>query len=182
MQAGLDHVVYSGALGDKQNPDALLAFLADVRLRHPNVRCHVFSAGPYFKRLKTTYTIRGVDFHDLVKDEDLSELYARSSVQVIPQASGTSHGSLPSKLPNLLAAGVPIFAICDECSEISSILDASGAGAYATSFSSPELLSRFDSLLTSIASEAREHRKERLRDYVDSNFSIESFVDALLQA
>jgi len=101
---GYIHVVYSGALGDKQNPDGLFAFVNDLGQRKHDVRCHVFSAGPHFERLKANAAALqscAVVFHDLVPTEQVDELYARSSIQIIPQADGTSDGSLPSKLPNL---------------------------------------------------------------------------------
>jgi glycosyltransferase involved in cell wall biosynthesis len=117
--AAMKHVVYSGALGEKQNPDSLLAFFAYAAFRLPNVIFHVFSTGPTFDRLGSRYrATERVRFHSLVSESDLAELYERSSVQVVPQLLGTSEGSLPSKLPNLLVAGVPVLAICDPLSEI----------------------------------------------------------------
>ena len=47
------NVVYSGALGEKQNPDGLFAFLNDVARSQTNVTSHIFSAGPIFDRLRS---------------------------------------------------------------------------------------------------------------------------------
>ena len=177
------NVVYSGALGDKQCPDKLYAFMSELARHYARVRCHIFSAGPHFDRLKDLHSEdgrSGVAFRDLVPAENLEELYARSSIQLIPQAGGTSEGSLPSKLPNLLAAGVPIFAISDSQSEISRIIEESGAGISVPAFSSGDIMSRFDALLTAIRAEPRGDRIRRLRPFVDRTFSIERVVDTIL--
>ena len=61
-------------------------------------------------------------FNDLVEPESLGELLTRSDIQIVPQASGTSKGSLPSKVPNILSSGSMIFAITDENSELQELL------------------------------------------------------------
>jgi hypothetical protein len=174
------NVVYAGALGDKQSPDELLRFMVDVGRRHANVRCHVFSAGPHFERLKHTYGDR-VAFHALVAEEELGELYARSSVQIIPQAGGTADGALPSKLPNLLAAGVPIFAICEEDSDVARIVAAAGAGVTADSFCGSETMQRFDALLVDAPLESRATRIERCRPFVERHFGVDRVVEEILR-
>ena len=183
LPADYVNVVYSGALGDKQSPDELLRFMADLERRNANVRCHVFSAGPHFERLRRDSQTRcGVKFHALVAEDDLAELYARSSVQIIPQAGGTSDGALPSKLPNLIAAGVPIFAICDEGSEVAEILKAAGTGLTAPNFLSSVTLERFDTLLAVATSESTASRAKRLKPFVEKHFSIEPLVDEILNS
>ena len=57
-----------------------------------------------------------------VKKEDLPELLLRSDLQIISQIEGSSKGSLPSKLPNILASGAPVLSITDEESELQKIL------------------------------------------------------------
>jgi colanic acid biosynthesis glycosyl transferase WcaI len=178
------NVVYSGALGDKQCPDELLAFMANLAMRQGRIRCHVFSAGPHFERLKRKYSRDSdsrVAFRDLVAEENLEELYARSTLQIIPQAGGTADASLPSKLPNLLWAGVPILAICDLESEVGRFLGETRAGLSATSFSGPDALASFDALLSEIEIESRASRIARMRPYVEKTFNIERVVDVILR-
>lgn len=181
----LTHVVYSGALGDKQNPNALFAFMNALGQRSPSLRCHVFSGGPHFERLKAgAGALRGcaVTFHDLVPAEQIEELYTRSSIQIIPQADGTGVGSLPSKLPNLLAAGVPLFAICEPNSELRYLVEKANAGVVAQSWEPIELSEQFDALLATLASETRDQRKARQRAFVQTSFSVDAVVDTVLRA
>ena len=60
-------------------------------------------------------------FHNLVSKENLEELYSKSCVQIVPQKENTSKGSLPSKLPNLLASGCKVLVITDPKSEIENL-------------------------------------------------------------
>ena len=103
--------------------------------RHPEVQFHVLSGGPFYESLRAEYEQRPeprVKFHPLVAEQDLAELYARSAIQIIPQAEGTESAALPSKLPNLLAAGVHLLAICSSGSEVERMIQLAGTGSIAT--------------------------------------------------
>jgi glycosyltransferase involved in cell wall biosynthesis len=178
------HVVYSGALGEKQRPKVLMDLFEAVCAVDPRVVCHIFSRGPLFEALQ--WSARGpaiqgrVLFHDLVPDESLGELYMRSHVQIIPQAEGTGAGAFPSKLPNLLAAGVPVFAICDRDSELASVIKESGCGL-ATDARDPQRLARAlaDFVETVVGGESHLQRRELLSRYLEEKFSLSRLVTAL---
>ena len=51
------------------------------------------------------------------------ELYARSSIQIVPQLPNTSNGSLPSKLPNILASETKTLVITDKDSELEQLFN-----------------------------------------------------------
>lgn len=115
------HVVYSGAMGEKQRPQKLCDFFLYCMDKIPNCVFHVFSQGPVFEQMKSAYQDKGILFHNLVSNDQVSELYKRSTVQIVPQAPGTSKGSLPSKLPNLLYTGCKTLVITDANSELSQL-------------------------------------------------------------
>jgi hypothetical protein len=170
------NVVYSGALGDKQQPDLLLSFFGALQQRAPFIRCHIFSAGPHLKRLEQDAARLNVALHDLVPSCDLATLYERSSVQVIPQAFGTADGSLPSKLPNLLAAGVPVFVICEHGSEVGTLIQSLDAGAISTSWDIDTLVDTFMTAWPLLISESHDHRRARLSQSLSDLFSLDSVV------
>ncbi len=114
-------LVYSGALGEKQAPEELARMMEAVIAKDNSVRAYIFSQGPEFENLKKQFN--RIEFHPLVDERDLPELLLRSTIQVLPQAEGTSDGSLPSKLPNLLASGCKIFCITDQGSELVRLLN-----------------------------------------------------------
>lgn len=112
------HISYSGALGDKQNPYRLYEFFDEASKIITNSQFHIFSQGAIFENLKKANNNPSILFHPLVKNENIWELYQKSDVQVVPQRQGTSIGSLPSKLPNLLASNVKVLLITDPESEL----------------------------------------------------------------
>ncbi len=93
------HVVYSGALGDKQNPEGLLSLFRFASHRIEKVMFHIFSRGHLMDALKANrldkHESDRIKFHDLVAEKDLPELYMRSDVQIIPQTPGACVASLP---------------------------------------------------------------------------------------
>jgi colanic acid biosynthesis glycosyl transferase WcaI len=117
-------LVYSGALGEKQAPDELLQLMDLFARRHEDYGVMVFSNGPIFDSLRAQYATSDcpVEFHDLVPDDELEGMLRSSTVQIIPQKLSVSHGAFPSKLPNLIASGTPVFAITDKGSEVDHIL------------------------------------------------------------
>lgn len=179
------NVVYSGALGEKQNPDGIFAFMNEIADGQTNVMCHIFSSGPIFDRLRAENAKSlncNVQFHDLVPTEQLFELYARSDVQIIPQVLNTSDGSLPSKLPNLLAAGVPVFVICEKGSELGDLVIQARAGVVANTWDKDELAGQFRFYKNELAAESKHDRRIRLQAFVKSKFSINYVVESILDA
>ena len=177
------NVVYSGALGEKQNPDALFVFMNSIVSIQNNVECHIFSSGPIFERLRIDISrncVCKVHFHELVPDEHLAELYARSDVQIIPQAPNTSEGSLPSKLPNILSAGVPVFAICDYGCELEYLVTHYNAGIVSNVWDINELNLKFQLFKKKYFIESKSDRKIRLQTLVKSKFNIDSLVDCVI--
>ena len=177
------NVVYSGALGEKQNPDGIFAFMSEIANIQTNVTCHIFSSGPIFDRLraaKAELLNCNVQFHDIVPTEQLAELYARSDVQIIPQAINTSEGSLPSKLPNLLAAGVPVFVICEKGSELGDLVNQARAGLVAHTWDMAELVEQFRIYKNELATESKHERRMRLQAFVKSKFSIDCVLGNVL--
>ncbi|MHB1794862.1 MAG: glycosyltransferase [Acidobacteriaceae bacterium] len=172
------HVVYSGALGYKQNSQQLIAFLQAAAERYPEVQFHVLSGGPFYESLRAEYVRRPgprVQFHPLVAEQDLVELYARSAIQIIPQAEGTESAALPSKLPNLLAAGVHLLAICSAGSEVERMIQLAGTGSIATRWDEDLFLTRLDEALKIVRRESASARRARVEPIL-GRFSIANMV------
>jgi len=134
IKDGEKSLVYSGALGEKQNGHGLVELFEAVLAQDDSVVAHIFSMGPIYNLLKGKFESERLVFHDLVDEGDLPELLLRSMVQVVPQVEGSSDGSLPSKLPNLLASGTGVFCITDQGSELIDILEQYAHGETATSW------------------------------------------------
>jgi len=133
------HVVYSGALGEKQNPLKLYGLFNYASEKIPNSEFHFFSDGVYFNNLKQTNKNPRIQFHHIVEEKNLLELYKKSTVQIIPQKEGTSKASLPSKLPNLLASGCNLLVITDKGSELEVLFQKYKLNTVATLWDNEEL-------------------------------------------
>ena len=117
------NIVYSGALGQKQDPYQIFKTAKLLVEKNTKLRFYFFSNGQEFDRLREMNSSENIIFKDLVKKEDLPELLVRSDLQLISQIQGSSKGSLPSKLPNILASGTPVLSITDRGSELQEILE-----------------------------------------------------------
>ena len=176
------HVVYSGALGKKQNPFELLKFFQTAALRFPNVRFHICSEGPIFDeicKINVAHPVDGLICHGLVAEADLEELYARSTVQVIPQAPRSEDACLPSKLPNILAAGCAILGICESDSELANILRQCSAGLV-SSWETEVLVVRLEKVLELVKVQSRDRRRALAGPLLAAQFTLDSLVDAVL--
>lgn len=178
LPSGKTHVVYSGALGLKQNPEQFVTLMQAAALRFPAVHFHVFSGGPIFDRLCNRYEDYpepGVHFHPLVKESDLEELYARSTIQLIPQAERTEAGALPSKLPNLLAAGVFVVAITSPESEVARLLHEAGTGTIVERWDEGLFLLRLEEALDKTNKVSAAERQRQAQPLM-SRFTVENLV------
>jgi glycosyltransferase involved in cell wall biosynthesis len=176
------HIVYSGALGQKQDPMRLYGLLKAAAERFPNVMCHIFSEGPSVEMLKSLCASEAhgrVRFHPLVAEADLEELYARSSVQLIPQAAGMQDGCIPSKLPNLIASGVAVMAICERGCELYRLVEGAQPGACATSWNVDYILPQLEMLLRRAEAESQMVRRQRAAGFASSMFSLDRLIETL---
>ncbi|MBN1226263.1 MAG: hypothetical protein JXA79_04680, partial [Deltaproteobacteria bacterium] len=113
-------------------------------------------------------------------ENHLYDLYACSDIQVLPQAQGIGAGAFPSKLPNLIAAGVPILAICDKDSEVEEIIKMAGAGKSVSCWDTQQLLEAFDLLLENDGERQRAIRRNRARKFIAAKFDINKLLASII--
>ena len=183
MPDGFTHIVYSGALGEKQKPKFLVSFFAELCLKRDDVMCHIFSRGPLFDEINRNLSRQNtqrIRVHDLVPEKMLGELYERSSVQIIPQAEGTGAGAFPSKLPNLFHAGVPVFTICDADSELARVVNETGIGKAVHEWNMDVCVEAMNQFIESTKGESHDDRFKRVKAFVDMKFNVEHVVDTIV--
>ncbi len=169
------HVVYSGALGEKQNPNDLMSFFSYASKNIKNVKFHVFSSGSEYNLLKQKNINKSILFHPLVPFENVRELYSRSDVQIIPQKPGTSSGSLPSKLPNLVAANCKVLLITDKDSEIQQLFNKYRFGRVINKWNNKLLCDELKKMLFELKGEKKNNSK-----FVNDLFSIEALITKII--
>lgn len=141
------NIVYSGALGEKQNPQKLYEFFNYASQKKEKMVFHFFSQGAIFNQLKEKNKNKRILFHNLVEKDNLEELYSKSDIQIIPQLPNSSKGSLPSKLPNLLISGCKILLITDKNSEIENLFKNNKIGKAINSWDFDVILNSLEELL-----------------------------------
>jgi colanic acid biosynthesis glycosyl transferase WcaI len=177
------HIVYAGALGEKQNPEGLIRFFANLVEIRDNVVCHVFSGGLIFKALIRDWG--GINdrlmFHDLIRDEELPELYRRSDIQVIPEQIGSSQGAMPSKLPNILVCGVPVLYIGQKDSDVWQVVQETHSGLCADGWDFENLNGLVDRLLRDGLNRSHLERRLAFQQKFASLFSVEALIREILR-
>lgn len=168
------NIVYSGALGEKQNPKGIYSFFEYASKCIQKAEFHFFSQGDVFEDLKRMNNNPLIKFHNLVPKKNIEELYNRSSIQIIPQAPGTSKGSLPSKLPNLMASGCKILCITDEYSEIELLFNKYNLERVVVSWDNNILLENLEYLLNK---DMKSNSKQM--DIANKFFSIKSMINKI---
>jgi glycosyltransferase involved in cell wall biosynthesis len=179
---GFYHVVYAGAFGEKHQPRELVEFFVRLCRKRSDIVCHIFSAGTNFTTYQKQIEKQGLNrikFHELVPNEQLAELYERSTVQLIPQARGTGPGAFPSKLPNLLAAGVPVFAMCDKDSELAEVILESQAGIAIDNSDLDVWVEQMEQFLRRVGQTPHAVFRSRASDYVNKKFNLDKLIAAM---
>lgn len=177
------HIVYAGAMGAKQNPDELFSLFSSFIKVRTDVICHIFSRGPMFDDLKKKKGNESdrIRFHDLVAEENLYELYLNSHVQIIPQKPGTSDGAIPSKLPNIIAAGTSVFSIGDPDSDLADLIAQSGIGFSAKSWDINTLVKELDEFLNLSLLSSHKKRQVLVQAFIKENFGMEKLIKMIVK-
>jgi glycosyltransferase involved in cell wall biosynthesis len=168
------NVVYSGALGEKQAPEKIVALFQELVQRRADIQCFIFSSGSVFEKLRSSNTSSSVHFKSLVSESDLFEMLLRSSIQLVPQEIGTSDGSLPSKVPNIIAAGTPLLCVADPGSELVELLGDYPLARVSTSWDQAALVSLVDDLLAVGSLNCLDDKEELL-----NMFSLDALVSKI---
>jgi glycosyltransferase involved in cell wall biosynthesis len=174
LPSNFKHIVYSGALGEKQHPKGLYDLFDFCSKSLDRVMFHIFSQGNHFEELKEQNNNDKIKFHHLVPKKNIEELYQRSYIQIVPQFPGTSKGSLPSKLPNLLVSGTNVVCITDQGSEIEELFRKNNFKTIVTSWDREKIKNIFETLIL------EEKRNDNQIEISKNLFLIDSMIDKIL--
>ena len=181
MRGSRRSVVYSGALGEKQDPENLFGLLDAFARKRDDFDVFIFSNGPSFERLREHAQAIGspVNLHGLVTSRELPGLLKASTVQIIPQKLGLSDGAFPSKLPNLVAMKTAVFAVTDARSELSTILDEYSRGMAVHSWNKAEVLVALEKFADQVS--AKSGVDKRQDDDIMRKFDVHDLRDRIME-
>lgn len=170
------NIVYSGALGAKQSPEQLLSLFENASKQNNEWNFYFISSGSSFESLKKTNNTPNIYFLPLVEKEKVFQLYKESTVQVIPQATGSSSGSLPSKLPNLIFSQTKILSITDKKSELEKIIQQYPNGISINSWNSATFAQALEKLVHMKSSNNTNEIDKMCQNY----FSVDSLIEKII--
>lgn len=169
------NIVYSGALGAKQSPEKLLSLFEYTSNQNSDWNFYFFSSGGYFEALKKSSKNPKIHFLPLVDKEKVYQLYAESTVQIIPQTPESSKGSLPSKLPNLIYSETKILTITDSQSELEKIIEEYPYGISINSWDNHAFTKALDQLVRMKAT----YKSKEIKNMCQQYFSIDSLINKI---
>jgi hypothetical protein len=169
------NIVYSGALGAKQSPEKLLSLFEYTSNQNKDWNFYFFSSGGYFEALKKSSKNTKIHFLPLVDKEKVYQLYAESTVQIIPQAPASSKGSLPSKLPNLIYSETKILTITDSQSELEKIIQEYPNGISIISWENHAFTKALNQLVRMKAT----YKSQEIKNMCQQYFSIDSLINKI---
>ncbi len=123
-------VMYAGNVGFSQPLELMVEAARELQNRDDVV--FVINGGgsgrpSLERRAEGLSNVRFVDFQP---SERLPEVLASADIHVIALRKGLARSSVPSKLYSILAAGRPVLASLDSDTEVTRIIDESGAGIW----------------------------------------------------
>jgi len=121
-------VMYAGNVGFSQPLELMIGAARTMRERD-DVVFVINGAGSGRPALESqAQGLNNVRFIDFQPSERLPEVLAAADIHVVALRRGLARSSVPSKLYSILAAGRPVLASLDPNTEVTRVIDQSGAG------------------------------------------------------
>lgn len=118
-------VMYAGNVGYSQSLEMLIAAAREM----PNVTFVINGDGSARSELEASAgAVSNVKFAGYQPRDRVAEVLASGDIHVVPLRTGLGAVSVPSKTYSILAASRPVVAAIDAGTEVTRILEASGAG------------------------------------------------------
>lgn len=114
-------VVYSGSFGRKQKVDEILALAALLERHAPEMQVMLRGGGMAFEEVRSRATEEGpqnLRFAELCPPEELFSGMTNADIHLVVQDAAAAAYAVPSKIYNIMAAGLPCVALADRDSAL----------------------------------------------------------------
>lgn len=175
-------VVYAGNFGASQG--AIIILKAAEKLKdEQGIHFVIFGGGAEFEeaeRYARNHHLSNISVFPLVPEYRVAEAYSMGDVALITCKKGVSKTAMPSKTWNIMACNTPIIASFDTDSELSEILDESGAGVCIEPENEELLAKTIKKTYKRRIAQTKKVRKTSPREYVIKHASKEESVQKYL--
>lgn len=171
-------VQYSGNMGRSHNLEAV-ALCAERLEDRRDIHFLIAGSGakkPWLEQTVKEKKLDNVTIIDRLPREELPELLTAGDVALIPFVRGMAGVSVPSRLYNMLAAGMPIIALVDENSEVAKVIDEEQAGRVVP----PDDVDSLERAILELAAspETRTEMGRRARRAAETKYQYATILDA----
>lgn len=176
-------VLYAGAIGDVQGLETVVEAVDSLARSGIDVRLNIAGDGIARYRLEALVADRGMSairFLGRVPQQQIPELMSQADAHLVSLAdSEFLRRTMPSKIPALLASGVPILGVV--AGDGADVLRESGAAVLAQPGNRDSVISAIRSLATASAHDLAAHG-ESGRRYYESRFAAEASARTIICA
>lgn len=106
-------VIYSGSFGRKQKLEQVIDLAKDLQARRPEIEVLLRGRGAEFEALRRRIeaeALPNVHFENLVPIANLADAFAAADIHLVVQNPVAAAFAIPSKIYNIMAAGLPCVA------------------------------------------------------------------------
>lgn len=178
------NVLYAGNFGASQGADIILR-TADVLKDNRDISFVIFGGGSEFdsaKALAEELKLDNVKLFDLLPVERTAQVYSLGDVALITCKKGVGKSAVPSKLWSIMACDTPIIASFDTDSELSRIIDASGAGVCVEPENAEALAAAIEDEFSSRRHSGKSSAREYAVEFASKESSVKRYVDCIENA
>ncbi|HYM01651.1 MAG TPA: glycosyltransferase, partial [Stellaceae bacterium] len=159
-------LVYSGSFGLKQKVDEILALAALLEKHAPEIHVLLRGSGAAFETLESRAAAEGprnLRFADLCPPEELFSGMTNADIHLVVQDAAAAAYAVPSKIYNIMAAGLPCIALAERDSALGRLQQTcngfltSPPGDLAALLETTLQLARDPALRTELGRNARRH-------------------------
>jgi len=161
------HILYSGTLALKHNPDLIL----EIANCNPSIEIIVVGIGSGYQKLKINKNLpKNVKLLPLQPFDKMNNVLNSADIFLAMLNSDAGNYSVPSKILNYLCAGKPIIFSAPKNNLAAKIVEESGAGGVFDPDNFDDLNKYIDKLYND--NETRDLLSKNARNYAEKNFQI----------
>ena len=176
-------VLYAGNFGAAQGTEIIFEVAKQFE-KIKNLKFVLFGGGSYFEDAKQkAKSMKNIIINDLLPVEYVSQVYSLGNIALITCKKGTGVAGMPSKTWSIMACNTPIIASFDTDSELSYILENSGAGVCVEPENIDDLKNEIERKYKEFiqGTEKKINTREYVKNYASKEVCVNKYINIIFQ-